>query len=114
MHTVECGRLLTAIKADMRHGEWGPWLEDWFEADASTARRYMKVYAHLLLLGVNQADVPDLPLEELLGLLTKKAGTPKLSAPADEGDEPTLRVVNSLDELAAQGLKFGTIYVDPP
>jgi hypothetical protein len=43
IHAMECGRMLLAVKDDLAHGGWGPWLEKHFEGSDRTARVYMQV-----------------------------------------------------------------------
>ncbi|MBA7561091.1 hypothetical protein ES708_02726 [subsurface metagenome] len=44
-HAIECGRLLAEAKAQMKHGEWLPWLGEHFEASQPWAWGYMRLYA---------------------------------------------------------------------
>ena len=48
-HAVVCGQMLSAVKADLTHGDWLPWLEDNFAGSARIAQRYMQL-----------ADAPEL------------------------------------------------------
>lgn len=41
-YAVQCGRLLVAKKAEMKHGEFQPWIERHCDFAYSTASRYMK------------------------------------------------------------------------
>src|SRR5204863_1442346 len=41
---VEIGRLLTACKTMLNHGEWGPWTERQFGWSDRTARNFMNVH----------------------------------------------------------------------
>jgi Protein of unknown function (DUF3102) len=40
---VTIGQKLIAVKARLKHGEWGEWLRDQFDWDERTARRFMSV-----------------------------------------------------------------------
>lgn len=42
-HAIRCGELLVEAKAQARHGEWGPWLEENFPASQRTAQGYMRL-----------------------------------------------------------------------
>lgn len=44
-HAIRCGELLTEAKAQVRHGEWLPWLEVNFEFRRETAAGYMRLAA---------------------------------------------------------------------
>jgi len=41
-HAIRCGELLQEVKASLKHGEFGPWIEAHCGFDRSTATRYMK------------------------------------------------------------------------
>lgn len=60
-HAIECGRLLAEVKQQLRHGEWGPWLEDNFPASDRTARTYMQLAA---APAEDRQRVADLPLRQ--------------------------------------------------
>jgi hypothetical protein len=49
-HAVRVGALLLEAKAQVRHGEWLPWLEENFPGTPQTARTYMR-------LAVNRAEI---------------------------------------------------------
>lgn len=41
-HAIRCGELLQDVKAALRHGEFGAWIEAHCEFERSTATRYMR------------------------------------------------------------------------
>lgn len=41
---VEIGALLVAQKAELKHGEWGKWVQDYLMFTARTASSYMRLY----------------------------------------------------------------------
>lgn len=41
-HAIRCGELLQAVKATLKHGEFGAWIEGHCEFGRSTAARYLK------------------------------------------------------------------------
>lgn len=43
---IECGRLLTAAKTQVPHGEWLPWIEDNLSFAPRQAQKYMRVAQH--------------------------------------------------------------------
>lgn len=45
-HAICAGEALIQAKAQVKHGEWLPWLSDNFRASEDTAERYMKVAAN--------------------------------------------------------------------
>jgi hypothetical protein len=51
---AEAGELLAKVKAQLKHGDWEPWLEANFEGGATTARGYRR-------LAANRQRVADLP-----------------------------------------------------
>ena len=42
-HAINCGRYLTAAKAQVPHGQWASWIGANFDRDQRTATRYMHV-----------------------------------------------------------------------
>lgn len=44
-HALEAGRLLSEVKMQLRHGEFGLWLGEHFEGSDRTARTYMQLAA---------------------------------------------------------------------
>jgi hypothetical protein len=42
-HAATCGRALLAIKAQLRHGEWGQWLAENFSQSHKRATQYMEI-----------------------------------------------------------------------
>jgi hypothetical protein len=53
-HAIRAGELLIAAKAQVKHGEWLPWLSGCFPGSERTAQRYMS-------LARESARVADLP-----------------------------------------------------
>lgn len=45
-HAIECGRLLTAAKSQVAHGQWLPWLADQTPVSPRTAQRWMRFAEH--------------------------------------------------------------------
>jgi len=69
---IECGELLSQKKGQLKHGEWEPWVDRCFHASKQTASLYMNAYDRATQKGVNLQDIRDLPLSEVLALLTGK------------------------------------------
>jgi hypothetical protein len=45
-HAIRCGELLIEAKAQVRHGNWLPWLSENFDFTRQTATAYMRLYAN--------------------------------------------------------------------
>lgn len=100
-HALEAGRLLTEVKAQVGHGNFGTWLAENFEGSERAARSYMQAHRHTLLTGVNRQSIAEKPLSEVLRLLSGKMS---LLAGEEAGRQTPL-------------LPHGTyrvIYADPP
>ena len=46
-HAMRCGELLTAVRRELKHGEWLPWINKHFAGDERTARAYMQLHREL-------------------------------------------------------------------
>lgn len=79
-HAIECGRLLAEVKAQLRHGEWGPWLADNFPASMRTAQTYMQLAA---APEEKRNAVAGLPLREA----RDEIATPRAQSPAQSTDQ---------------------------
>lgn len=72
IHAIEAGRLLCKAKGTMAHGEWLPWLKENFDGTDRVARYYMQAHKTVVVLGINRKSISDLPLSEVLRLLSGK------------------------------------------
>jgi len=79
-HAVRCGELLAEAKAQIRHGEWLPWLAENFPASVRTAQGYMRLAAQ-----PNAQALAHLGIE---GALRQLAAPPAVHL--DEADERRL------------------------
>lgn len=80
-HAVECGRQLAAVRAEMPHGEWLPWLAEHFDGSVRIAQRYMQLAAAPQLQ--NASETTHLTIEAAL----KQIARPQPAAkPAQAGD----------------------------
>ncbi|MEJ7786351.1 MAG: DUF3102 domain-containing protein [Solirubrobacteraceae bacterium] len=86
-HAVRCGELLAEAKAQVRHGEWLPWLAENFPASARTAQGYMRLAAQ-----PNAQALAHLGIE---GALRQLAAPPAVDL--DEADER--RLLDDADRL---------------
>jgi len=71
-HAMACGDLLIEAKAELKHGQWLPWLLERGIADR-TARRYMRLARNRPEIEAKSATVADLTLRgaiEMLGVKT--------------------------------------------
>src|SRR6202044_2192582 len=69
-HVIAAGELLIEAKAQLKHGEWLPWLEEHCGLSDRTARRYMRVARYKDKLGGENGHVSDLSLRGALDTLT--------------------------------------------
>lgn len=78
VHARECGRMLAAVKAMLRHGEWLPWLERHFEDSERTAQLYMQLAAGPAQLEDPQR-VAHLSIREAVKQLAKPKPAPRIA-----------------------------------
>jgi hypothetical protein len=88
-HTLDAGDALIRAKAQVKHGEWLPWLK-LCDLSADKAERYMKLARHR---GLNSAGVRNLSLGAALKLVAKKK-------PVDGPKAKKSRPVTHFDALA--------------
>ena len=94
-HAVRAGELLAEAKGQVKHGEWGRWLEENFEASERTAQAYMKVAREIPNLdGVKAQRVADLSFRGAL----RELASPKSSLGEDH--ELEARVEATSERLA--------------
>jgi N6-adenosine-specific RNA methylase IME4 len=93
-HWVRAGEALIKAKAQLRHGEWLPWLTANFEPSEWTARRYM-------LIASNRARVPDL-IEPTQRKALEAFGV------RSEQERPTI------ERPAPPAGTYDLVYADPP
>lgn len=85
-HAFEAGRLLLEVKAELRHGEWLPWLQDNVEFSEKQAQRYMQLASHRAELeAANPTCVSDLGVAAALKQIAKPRETPVDVAGALQG-----------------------------
>jgi hypothetical protein len=89
-HTLDAGDALIRAKAQVKHGEWLPWLK-LCDLSADKAERYMKLARHRAEL--NSAGVRNLSLSAALKLVAKKK-------PVDGPKAKKSRPVTHFDALA--------------
>ena len=69
-HAIAAGELLIEAKAQLKHGQWLPWLRDHCDMSERTARAYMRVARNKDKLG-EIGNVADLSLRGAIGALTE-------------------------------------------
>jgi hypothetical protein len=77
-HAMAAGDLLIEAKAQLKHGQWLPWLRDHCSMPDRTARLYMRLAKGRGVLEAENGNVADLSLRGALDLL----------APSDADDDP--------------------------
>ena len=85
-HAIRAGELLIEAKAQLKHGEWLPWLENNCTMSERTAQLYMRLAQRRPELEAsNPQGIADLTLEGASGLLAKPAQN-DLAGHEAEGD----------------------------
>jgi len=69
-HARDAGELLRQVKAQVGHGNWLPWIQQYCQFSERTARRYMEIADRWAELA-NRPRVADLTLREGLRLLAE-------------------------------------------
>lgn len=90
-HAVACGSMLTAVKADLRHGDWGPWLKEHFEGSDRTAQVYIQLAGTPIETRRASADLPT----SIAGAL-KQISTPR--APRAASPREAIGMVGGLED----------------
>lgn len=76
-HAIDCGLMLEAVKADLTHGQWLPWLGEQFEGSTRTAQAYMQLAREVGGMGKAQATAHstiEAALREISKPRSDKAG----------------------------------------
>jgi hypothetical protein len=75
-HAIRIGELLSEVKAQLPHGRWIPWLNSNLKFSERTARNYINVFEHRMVL--KSARVADLTAAyKLLGDRARRSGAPE-------------------------------------
>ncbi len=102
-YAIRCGELLAAKKAELRHGEFGAWVQAHCEFSYALARKYMQACRNQ-----NDNALAFSSLREAIGYEKGEEELEPTTYPSDFVDGCT---VDDLDSLQT---KFGCIYADPP
>jgi Protein of unknown function (DUF3102) len=86
-HAIAAGKLLIEAKAQVKHGQWLPWLREHCPASLPerTASLYMRLARHASELEAKSATVADLTVRRAVELLAARA-----AAPAEESVTETV------------------------
>jgi hypothetical protein len=71
-HAIAAGELLIEAKAQLKHGQWGPWLAEHCAIPDRTARLYVRLARNRPALEQN-GNVADLSLRGAVEMLTPRA-----------------------------------------
>jgi hypothetical protein len=116
-HALKAGELLTEAKAQLRHGEWLPWLAEHVDCSERTAQAYMQ-------LAANPQAAAHLTIEDALHAIARPASRPRtaraeLGSAAGRDRFPSsamewtawrrihgtlARVTRAMDETSADGI----------
>jgi hypothetical protein len=97
---IECGQMLEAVKADLQHGRWLPWLEEHFDGSTRVAQTYMQLAASPLADENAQSSAHfniDAALKQIAKPKPRAATSPPQSAASmlggmEDDDEPASAV----------------------
>jgi hypothetical protein len=84
MHAFAAGEALIAVKAQLQHGEWLPWLAANFSASEDTAQLYMRVARNTER--VRYLEEPSLR-KAVAATTTQRDAQPRLMPAVAEGEE---------------------------
>lgn len=104
---LRLGQLLLEAKALLPHGTF----QAWCEAKTPWSRRRCRFFMHLAETAEFDRFDPSLSLNAALKAL---AAPPALTPAREPPAAPLTCTVENLHQLIAHGLRFGTIYADPP
>lgn len=96
-HAIAAGELLIEAKAQLKHGQWLPWLRDHCDMSDRTARAYMRVARNKDKLG-EIGNVADLSLRGAIGALSAHV-------PVDEDESAEWAAVMPIYERARATLR---------
>jgi hypothetical protein len=72
-HSIAAGRLLIEAKAQLKHGQWLPWLRQNCAISERTASLYMRLARGAEELAAKSASLADLTVEDAVRLLSPAA-----------------------------------------
>jgi hypothetical protein len=101
-HAIAAGQLLIEAKAQLKHGQWLPWLAEHCPASLPerTASFYMRLARHAPELEAKSATVADLTIRGAIQLLAPPAA-PKASEPKPCRSEPGQQIISAEARRAA-------------
>jgi hypothetical protein len=99
----DAGELLIEAKAQLKHGQWLPWLRDHVEISERAAQLYMRLARYRPTIEANPQPVAELSFKGALALLTKPSTAVKLVAAA------AAEVIQDKAEAARREVMFDAI-----
>lgn len=109
-YAIECGQELLRVKQEIGHGNFGRWCQGLSFAWAQ-ANRYMRVARQIDLGKINLEGTDS--LNALLKLAGAERKADKREGVIDAADLASVKTAD-LAALSSRGMRFGTIYADPP
>jgi hypothetical protein len=88
-HALEAGRLLVEAKGQVKHGDWGAWLEEHFEGAERTAQAYIRVARQYPRLKAKAQRVADLTFRGALAAVA--SNSQKLAAASPKQQTAALK-----------------------
>jgi N6-adenosine-specific RNA methylase IME4 len=108
---IRIGELLTLEKAELKHGDWLPWIEKNLEFGPGMAQRYVRIYSRRDELR-NASQETHLTITDAYARLANKGDAATKRAAVTMDISTVEGIATDLDGLSGQ--RFGTIYADPP
>jgi Protein of unknown function (DUF3102) len=103
-HAFNAGELLLEAKAQLKHGQWLPWLQSCGISERTT-QRYIRLAHHRAAIESKSDNVSDLSVSGALAML---------SAPRGRKDgEPYERLIERSADLAGEWLELESIWGAP-
>jgi len=106
-YAINVGRALLVTKAELRHGEFGPWIEQQCKLKLSTAKNYMLLARHAKELRARGVNVDEQGVRAIRAMITESRRLQQPAPVARDGaaqqraaDNLMTRCITLLDHLA--------------
>jgi DUF3102 family protein len=103
-HAMGAGDLLLEAKAQIPHGQWLPWLQDYCQVSERMAQRYIRLARNRGVIEAKTTSVSDLTLNGALALLTVPGTAEKTVTSAE-----ALEAIQDKAEAARRQVIFDAI-----